>query len=136
MSQLERIGISLEKDLLSGFDKLIKKQGYKNRSQAFCDLIRQQISREKIKKPKSKAIAAVCLVYDHHATKLLQKLTHLQHTHLLQTVCSTHVHLDKNDCLEVIVLKGQVSQIHELAEHLLSQKGVKIGKVNLVAPAV
>ena len=136
MSQLERIGISLEKNLLSDFDKLIKKQGYQNRSQAFCDLIRQQISREKIKKPKSRAIAAVCLVYDHHATKLLQKLTHLQHTHLLQTVCSTHVHLDKNDCLEVIVLKGQVSQIHELAEHLLSQKGVKIRKVNLVAPAV
>ncbi len=133
MSQLERIGVSLEKDLLSHFDKLIKKQGYKNRSQAFCDLIRQQISREKTKNPKSKAIAAVCLVYDHHATKLLQKLTHLQHTHLLQTVCSTHVHLDKNDCLEVIVLKGRVSQIHKLAESLLSQKGVKLGKVNLVA---
>ena len=133
MSQLERIGISIEKDLLSHFDKLIKKQGYQNRSQAFCDLIRQQISREKMKKPKSKAIASVCLIYDHHATKLSQKLTHLQHTHLLQTVCSTHVHLDKNDCLEVIVLKGYVSQIHKLAESLLSQKGVKLGKVSVIA---
>ncbi len=133
MSQLERIGVSLEKDLLSAFDKLIKRQGYQNRSQAFCDLIRQQLSREKIKNPKANAIAAVCLVYDHHATRLMQKLTDLQHSHLIHTVCSTHVHLDRHDCLEVIVLKGRVSQIHKLAENLLSQKGVKIGKVSLVA---
>lgn len=133
MSQLERIGVSLEKKLLSDFDKLIEKQSYQNRSEAIRDLIRQRLSSKKLSNPKAKAIAAVCIVYDHHSSKLLQKLTHLQHSHLLQTVCSTHVHLDEHNCLEVIVLKGRIAQINELAENLLSQKGVKLGKINIVA---
>ena len=133
MEQVERIGVSLEKDLLVLFDKMIKKQGYQNRSEAIRDLIRLQLSKEKLKNPKAKAVAAVYLVYDHHATKLMEKLTSLQHTHLLRTICSTHVHLDKHDCMEVIVLKGQVSEINSLAENILSLKGVKLGKINLVA---
>lgn len=132
MSQLERIGVSLEKKLLSDFDKLIEKQGYKNRSEAIRDLIRRRLSSGKLAHPKTKAVAAVCIIYDHHATKLMQKLTDLQHSHLLQTVCSTHVHLDEHNCLEVIVLKGRIAQINELAENLSSLKGVKLGKINLV----
>jgi CopG family nickel-responsive transcriptional regulator len=132
MSQLERIGISLKKDLLASFDRIIKKHGYDNRSQAIADLIRKCISEQKLQNPKAQAVAAVCMVYDHHATKLMEKMTHLQHTHLLQTVCSTHVHLNEHDCMEVVVLKGQVSRINKLAENILSIKGVKLGKINFV----
>jgi len=135
MDKIERIGISVESELLKDFDKLIKKQGYENRSEAVRDLIRRQLTDEKLKNPDAQAVAAVYLVYNHHSTKLMEKLTHLQHSHLLQTVCSTHIHLDKHDCMEVIVLKGKVGQINKLAENLLSLKGVKIGKVNLVDAA-
>ena len=132
MDRLERIGVSLSSDLLSDFDKLIKKQGYDNRSQAIGDLIRKSISEQKLQNPKAQAFAAVCMVYDHHATKLMKKMTDLQHTHLLQTVCSTHVHLNEHDCMEVIVLKGQVSRINKLADNIISLKGGKLGKVNIV----
>jgi len=132
MSQLERIGISLKKDLLASFDRIIKKHGYDNRSQAIADLIRKCISERKLQNPRAQAVAAVCMVYDHHATKLMEKMTHLQHTHLLQTVCSTHVHLNEHDCMEVVVLKGHVSRINKLAENILSIKGVKLGKINFV----
>lgn len=133
MQRIERIGVSLEEELLSRFDKLIAKKGYQSRSEAIRDLLRQQLSGEHLADPKAKAVAAVFVVYDHHSTKLMEKLTSLQHSHLLQTISSMHIHLDEHDCLEVIVLRGKVAEINKMAENMLSQKGVKLGKINLVA---
>jgi len=133
MEQVERIGVSLEKKLLSSFDKLIAKQGYPSRSEAIRDLIRQQLSSERLSDPAAKAVAAVFVIYDHHSAKLMQELVGMQHSHLLQTICSMHVHLDIHDCMEVIVLKGQVGEINKTGENILSLKGVKLGKVNLIS---
>ena len=137
MSQLERIGVSLDKELLSKFDELIDKQGYQSRSEALRDLVRQQISEERLSNPKAKGVAAVFLVYDHHSTKLTDKLISLQHSHnlapSLQVISSLHVHLDEHDCLEVIILRGQVGEINKVAESILSMKGVKLGRLNIVA---
>jgi CopG family nickel-responsive transcriptional regulator len=133
MEQIERIGVSLEKRLLSNFDKLIAKQGYQSRSEAIRDLIRQRLSSERLSNPQAKAIAAVFVIYDHHSTKAMQELVDMQHCHLLQTICAMHVHLDANDCMEVIVLKGRVGEISKTGENILSLKGVKLGKINLIA---
>lgn len=137
MSELERIGVSLDKELLSKFDELIDKQGYQSRSEALRDLVRRQISEERLSNPKAKGVAAVFLVYDHHSTKLTDKLISLQHSHhlvsSLQVISSLHVHLDEHDCLEVIVLRGQVGEINKVAESILSMKGVKLGRLNVVA---
>jgi CopG family nickel-responsive transcriptional regulator len=141
MTQLERIGISLDKKLLSKFDKLITKKGYASRSEAIRDLVRQQLSSEEVGNPKSQAIAAVFLVYDHHATKLTERLIRLQHssvagshrTHAVHVISSLHVHLDEHDCLEIIVLRGRVGEINNIGENILSMKGVKLGRINLVA---
>jgi CopG family nickel-responsive transcriptional regulator len=133
MNQIERIGVSLEKDLLSVFDGLIAKRGYPSRSEAIRDMIRQQISDEHLTNPKAEAVAAVFLVYDHHSTKLMGTLTGLQHSHLLQTISSMHIHLGEDDCLEVIVLRGPVGEINKTAENLISLKGVKLGRINLLA---
>lgn len=133
MEQIERIGVSLDKKLLSKFDKLIGKKGYPNRSEAIRDLIRRQLSSDQLSDPKAMAVGAVFLVYDHHATMVPQKLIELQHSHLLHAISSLHVHLDAHDCLEVIVLRGQVGQINKMADTLLSMKGVKLGRINLLA---
>lgn len=133
MKNIERIGVSLEKKLLLDFDKLIKSQGYQSRSEAIRDLIRQQLSSEKLSNPKADAVAAVCLVYDHHEIRLMQKLTGLQHSHLLQTISSMHIHLDAHDCMEIIVLKGRVGEIDKVAKSILSQKGIRLGRINIVA---
>jgi len=132
MEQVERIGVSLDKKLLSQFDKLIAKQGYQSRSEAIRDMIRQQLSGERLSNPKARAVAAVCLVYDHHSTKLMEKLTDLQHSHLLQTISSIHIHLDEHNCLEIIVLRGRVGEINKMAENIVSLKGVKLGRINFV----
>jgi CopG family nickel-responsive transcriptional regulator len=133
MDKVERIGVSLDKELLAKFDSLIAGQGYKNRSEAIRDLVRQRLSSERLSDAKANAVAVVCLVYDHHAKMVPQKLIDIQHSHILQAISSLHVHLDRHDCLEVIVLRGPVGRISKMAEGLLSLKGVKLGKINLVA---
>jgi len=133
MSQVERIGVSVDKKLLSKFDKLLAKQGYQSRSEAIRDLVRQQLSDERLGNPKVKAVAAVCIVYDHHATRLAEKLIDLQHSHILQVISSLHVHLDEHECLEVVVLRGRVGEIKKTAENIVSLKGVKFGRINFVA---
>jgi CopG family nickel-responsive transcriptional regulator len=133
MSQVERIGVSLDRELLATFDELIARKGYPSRSEALRDLVRQQISSERLADSKAQAVAAVFLVYDHHSTKLMTMLTDLQHSHVLQTISSMHIHLDAHDCLETIVLRGPVGEINKTAEHMISMKGVKLGRINLLA---
>jgi CopG family nickel-responsive transcriptional regulator len=133
MNQIERIGVSLEKELLAAFDGLIDQRGYASRSEAIRDLIREQISTERLANPKAKAVAAVFLVYEHHSTKLMGMLADLQHSHFLQVISSMHIHLDEHNCLEVIVLRGPVGEINKTAENIISLKGVKLGRINLLA---
>jgi CopG family nickel-responsive transcriptional regulator len=133
MAGIERVGVSLEKELLRAFDKLIAEKGYQSRSEAIRDLIRQQLSDNRLQNDKAEAVAAVVLVYDHHATSIMERLTELQHSHVLKTISSLHVHLSHHDCLEVIVLRGKVGEINRMGEKLISIKGVKLGRINLLA---
>jgi CopG family nickel-responsive transcriptional regulator len=133
MAQIERVGVSLEKELLGAFDKLIAGKGYQSRSEAIRDLIRQQLSSDRLSNEKAEAVAAVVLVYDHHATAIMERLTELQHSHFLKTISSLHIHLDHHDCLEVIVLRGKVGEINRMGDKLVSIKGVKLGRINLLA---
>jgi len=133
MSDIERIGISLEKDLLAMFDEVIAEDGFKNRSEAVRDLIRERLSRKRLSDPESHAVAGVFLIYDHHETKLPQKLVDIQHSHLLDVTASTHVHLDHHNCLEVIILKGKVKEIENLGNKIAALKGVKLSRLNIMA---
>ena len=132
MSKVEHIGVSLDKNLLSLFDKLIAKQGYQNRSEAIRDLVRERLSEAQLAKSTTRAVAGVFLVYDHHSTKLSQRLVELQHNHLLKTIASMHVHLDQDNCLEVIILKGKVEEIEKLANNITCLKGVKLSRMNIM----
>jgi len=133
MAAVERVGISLDKQLLRAFDKLIAEQGYQNRSEAIRDLLRRELSEKQLENPKAEAVAAVILVYDHHAAQLSKRLMHLQHSHFLQTISSMHIHINPHDCLEVLVLRGKVAGIKKMADQIVSLKGVKLGRVNLIS---
>ena len=43
MSGLSRIGVAINSDLLDKFDRLIAQRGYTNRSEAFRDMIRDEL---------------------------------------------------------------------------------------------
>ena len=133
MSSLIRTGISLEKDLLERFDAVISRKGYGNRSEAIRDLVRDYFVEEDVASNKV-MVATLTLIYDHHQPKLAEQLIDAQHDYKGQVLATTHVHLDRQNCLEVIILKGRGSEVQRFADNLLSLKGVKHGKLVLTSP--
>ena len=130
MSGLFRFGISLPKDLLDKFDKITKAKNYSNRSEAFRDLIRQELVKQEWLK--GDAIAgAITLIYDHHKRELVNKLTEIQHDHQKIIISTQHIHLDHDNCLEIIAVRGHPQEAQKLADTLKSVKGVKHGTLSM-----
>jgi CopG family nickel-responsive transcriptional regulator len=133
MGELSRIGVAIDSELLEKFDKLISRRGYTNRSEAFRDLIREELIQQTWTSPESSVVGTVTLIYDHHVRLLSEKLTALQHEAFHQILSSLHVHLDHDHCLEVLVVKGKAANVKRIADALISTKGVKHGHLTLTA---
>lgn len=130
MKRLFRFGVSLDFELLKKFDKLIKSRNYTNRSKAISDLIRQEFVKDEWHRGKEIA-GAVTLVYDHHKRELINKLTDVQHDFQKIIVSTQHIHLDHDNCLEIIAVKGRAEEVQKLANILKSVKGVKHGTLSM-----
>lgn len=129
MRDLSRIGVAIDSDLLEQFDALIAKRGYTNRSEAFRDLIRDQLVETAAELPDSLVVGTVTLVYDHHVRMLSERLTEMQHQAYHNVLSTLHVHLDHDHCLEVLILKGKAGAVRRMAEAIISTKGVKHGRL-------
>jgi len=123
-----RVGISLDQDLLDQFDRLIEKRGWPNRSEAVRDLIRDALVQDEWEDDDKETVAAVVLVYDHHAQDLQHKLHEIQHRSHASVVSTLHVHLDAHNCLEVVILRGKTSEIRHMGDALIGARGVRHGK--------
>jgi len=110
---------------------LIAGRGYTNRSEAFRDMIREELVEQSWESPESQVVGTVTLVYDHHARLLGEKLTGIQHEYHRSVLSTLHVHLDHDLCLEVIVIRGRAGAVRSLADALISTKGVKHGRLTL-----
>lgn len=128
-SQLSRIGVAIDQDLLHRFDRHIHRRGYTNRSEAFRDLIRDELVQTEWEASEHDVVGTVTLVYDHHVHLLNEKLTDVQHRFHKCILSTLHVHLDHDHCLEVLAVKGRPAQVKRIADTLISIKGVKHGKL-------
>ena len=124
MSDLIRFGVSLEKGLLDRFDRLIRGRNYTNRSEAFRDLIRQELIKKQWREGK-KIAGAITLIYNHHKRELLNKITDIQHDFQGVIISTQHIHLDHNNCLEIVAIKGNPKEAQRLTDTLKSIKGIK-----------
>lgn len=131
MSGLSRIGVAIDSDLLDKFDRLIAQRGYTNRSEAFRDMIRDELVEKTWESPESKVVGTVTLVYDHHVRLLSEKLTGIQHDFHRSILSTLHVHLDRDHCLEVLVVRGRAADVRGVADALISAKGVKHGRLTI-----
>jgi CopG family nickel-responsive transcriptional regulator len=130
MRELRRFGVSLEKELLCKFDKLIAEKSYTNRSEAIRDLIREDLIKKQWQEGKEIA-GAITMIYDHHRRELVNKLMDIQHDFGRVIISTQHIHLDHDNCLEIIAVKGLAKKVQELADKLQSVKGVKHGVLNM-----
>ena len=129
MKSLIRFGVSIEEKLLTRFDELIESKGYVNRSEAIRDLIRDRLVSEDLSDRNADSIGTLTLIYSHDVRELSDKLNEIQHHNHRIIVSTTHIHLDEHNCLEVSVIKGKTSTIKEIANRLISTKGVFHGKL-------
>ena len=124
--ELMRIGVSLPEKLLSRFDEIILKRGYSSRSEGIRDAIRNYIVHyEWMSDVQGERVGVITLVYSHSQRGLVENLTEIQHDSGDIIQSSLHVHLDHDNCLEVIVLRGEGQDVRKAAEKMMSLKGVK-----------
>jgi len=131
MHRVIRFGVSIDEKLLNQFDVLISEKGYVNRSEAIRDLIRDMIISEKITDTRTEVIGTLTLIYSHEVSEISEKLNDLQHSYYKNIISTIHVHLDEHNCLEVLLLRGKSNMVKNIADHLLSIKNVKHGKLNI-----
>ncbi len=134
MSELARTGLSIDRELLARFDLAIAKKRYKNRSEAVRDLIRDHLVSEEADSDKL-VVGTLTIVYDHHRPNLTEKLVEAQHRAGSKVLAATHVHLDHHNCLEVVIMKGRGGELNDLANGILSLRGVKHGKLVITTTA-
>ena len=131
---MDRFTISLDENLAAAFDSLIKERGYSTRSEAVRDILRSHLQRNEQKRnSKGSCVAALSYVYNHHERELSERLASIQHGHHDLTISTMHAHLDHEECLETVMLKGPVGQVRQFAEEIIAERGVRHGQLNLIS---
>jgi len=130
-SELMRFGVSMEDDLLEKFDSLCAARGYRNRSEAIRDMVRNLLIENALQEESTEGVGTLTLVYNHHQRELEEKLTNYQHDHLNEIISTVHVHLSRHLCLEVLIMRGKAKELRKVADGLIAAKGVQHGKLVL-----
>ena len=131
---MERFTISLDEELANEFDRLIAARGYSNRSEAVRDMLREQLERFREQHDSATyCVANLSYVYNHHERGLAERLTEEQHEHHHLAVATLHAHLDHDNCMESVILKGRTTEVRAFANALIAEPGVRHGVLNLVS---
>jgi CopG family nickel-responsive transcriptional regulator len=123
-----RFGVSMNRRLLDGLDRLCRRRGYASRSEAIRDMVRERLVEQEWE-GEDEVAGTITIVYDHHAVSGPDLLNEVQHRYRHLIVATMHVHLDHDNCLEVLVVKGRPAEAREVADRLVSAKGVKHGRL-------
>ncbi len=130
---MERFTISLDESLAREFDALIRARGYANRSEAVRDMLRRELENDRLAREDAPhCVASLSYVYDHHERRLAERLTSLQHHAHDLVVSSMHIHLDHDNCLETLFLRGHTEEVRGIAEKISAERGVRHAALNLV----
>jgi CopG family nickel-responsive transcriptional regulator len=132
---LVRFSVAIGGELLQKFDQYREEHQYPNRSEAVRGLMRAALVEDLTASDHAETMGVVSLIYDHHAGRVNDRLTELQHLHIERVVTTTHVHLDARRCLEVVLLRGPARVVRELADSLIGTKGIESGRLVLAAAA-
>ena len=127
-SELVRFSVAMPEDLLMSFDAFVARRGLaKNRSEVVRDLVRDALVNDAIELPGTEVMGTLTIVFNHHASDVQEKLHTIQHSRFGMIVSTTHVHLDEDTCLEVIILRGETTDVRDIADQILGTKGVRNG---------
>jgi CopG family nickel-responsive transcriptional regulator len=131
---MRRITISVDDDLAETFELLVHRNGYENRSEAFRDLLRNALEQEQFDRGTSRyCVGTLSYVYNHHERQLASRLTEMQHAHHDVTVSTMHAHLNHDDCIETVILRGRTADVLKFAQAVMAEKGVRHGRFHPIS---
>jgi CopG family nickel-responsive transcriptional regulator len=130
---MRHLTISVDDELADTFDRLVKEKGYGSRSEAFRDLLRSAIGETRIREGAAKhCVGVLSYVYNHHERQLARRLMSMQHEHHDVTVSTMHAHLDHDNCIETVILRGETDTVVSFAHSVIAQSGVRHGQFHPV----
>jgi len=123
--RITRIGVSLPKNLLDEFDNIIKTRGYSSRSEAIRDAIRSYIAEYKwLESEKGEIVGVLTIIYDHNTKGVSDAIVDLQHDFTEIITSSMHIHLNRDQCLELVLVRGEMNEIKKLVDKISAIRGV------------
>ncbi|MBN2486177.1 MAG: nickel-responsive transcriptional regulator NikR [Bacteroidales bacterium] len=125
---VKRFGVSIEEEALNKLDTFVHDNQFPNRSQAIRFLIENSYIGQKWQ-CNNEVAGAIVLLYDHHKHDLSNKAGDIQHEYHHLVISTQHIHLSHDLCLETIAVKGKAKDLTNLADQLISLKGVRHGKL-------
>jgi len=125
-----RFGVSLEKELLKELDAYVQDNQLANRSQGIRHLLSNNIVKKKWLCNNIVA-GSLTLVYNPQKRGIINKLANIQHDYHKVILSSQHFHLDPDNCLDIIAIKGKAAVLTELADKLRSLKGLQHGMLTM-----
>lgn len=129
---MRRISITIDETIAKDFDELILKRGYKNRSEAYRDLLKNELAKESFLNPEQECVAIVSYSFDHNKALPSKRNLEHQHSHLDMVISSMHVHAAKKTCVEAVIARGPYKKLKSFCENTIAEKGVTNGKINFL----
>jgi len=128
-----RFSISLPSELAGQLEQMTRDKGYDNRSLAVADMIRAHLIEHRQQFGDKEIAGTITLLYDHHKQHVQAALTDTQHDHHEVIIATLHVHLDHDNCLEILAVRGKAAIIKRIADELIAARGVKHGKLTVTS---
>ncbi|RQO68815.1 nickel-responsive transcriptional regulator NikR [Aquitalea sp. FJL05] len=133
---MQRVTISLSDELAQAFDELMARRGYSSRSEAVRDMLRRELGEEDLGRGAGgPCVAVLSYVFDHHERQLSSRLTGLQHDHHDMAIATMHAHINHDDCIETVILRGDSAEVESFARSVIAETGVRHGQVQLIPTA-
>jgi CopG family nickel-responsive transcriptional regulator len=133
---VSRISISLPPDLLNELDWMVESRGYDSRSQAIGDMVNYQLAEHKRTLGNEVMVGTATLLYDRSIRGLQKKLADIQYQHIAEVISSLHVHLTEDQMLEVVLIQGPAAQLQEIANEMMTLRGIITGRLQLLAAVI
>lgn len=126
-----RFSVSMPEELVQQFDEMAEEKGFSNRSQALSSVVRDALVEYHGQCGTPEIAGTITLVYDHHTRNIQMTLTEVQHDHGDLIIAAMHVHLDHQNCMEVLAVRGEAQAVKSMADHLITTKGIKHGRLTM-----
>lgn len=135
-SRVSRISVSLPANLLEELDQMVAMRGFGSRSQAVSDMVHSALVEHKRRLGSDVMVGTITVHYDRSVRGLQKQLADIQFKHIDEVISSLHVHLSHDQLMEVILVQGHADKLQDIANEMLTRRGVITGQLRLLAAVI